>query len=129
MAKKSPAQLDRDIAESLGKSKPKHPQRARTLLPADWPDVGRRFVLDAARWYYQEMHKEWPVSDVLMDQALEDVLKNLEREERAGGERARQLNNARPSWVSRYEDGALDDEIKEAISAWNASVGRGALKM
>jgi hypothetical protein len=124
MPKKTAAQLNRDIAESLGASTPKHPQRGRTLLPADWPDVGRRRVLDAARWYYQEMHKDWPVPDVLMDQALEDVQKDLEREDRSG-----QLDDARPSWYRRYESGELDDEIKSAISAWNASVGRGALKM
>jgi hypothetical protein len=129
MPKKSSAQLNRDIAESLGKAKPSHPQRARTLLPADWPDVGRRIVLDAARWYYQQVNEPFAVPDVLVDQAVEEVLKDLEREDRAGGERARQINDARSSWVSRYESGELDAEIKDAIQAWSRSVRRGALKM
>jgi hypothetical protein len=121
MTKKSPAQLNREIAAVLGKSKPKAPKRSRALLPADWPDVGRRIVLEATRWYYQEMNKEWPVSDVLQERAVEDVNKDLEREDRAG-----QLADARASWYARYESGKLDDEIKRAIVAWSAGVKHGA---
>jgi hypothetical protein len=125
MTKKSPAQLNREIAEALGKSKPKAPKRSRHLLPADWPDVGRRIVLDAARWYYQEMNKEWPVADVLLESAVEDVGKNLEREDRDRAGRL-QIEDVRPSWYARYEAGKLDDEIKRAIVAWSAGVKHGA---
>ena len=127
MTKKSPAQLNREIAEALGKSKPKAPKRSRSraLLPADWPDVGRRIVLDAARWYYQEMNKEWPVSDVLLESAVQDVGNNLEREDRDRAGRL-QIEDVRPSWYARYESGKLDDEIKRAIVAWSAGVKHGA---
>lgn len=113
MPRKTSAQLAREIKAAL----------TRPLLPRDWPDFARRVVLDAARWYDKEVHGEWAVPDVLLDEAVTDVGQHLERLER---ERGLDFDDASETWINRYESGKLDDEMKAAISAWSSARDRSA---
>jgi len=78
-------------------------------LPKSWPPRARAILLDAARFYYREMKEPWPVSDVIMDRAIEWANKEIE---------ARQseiYEDASSRWINRWESGKLDVEMKRAI--------------
>lgn len=105
--KKTARQLDADIAKA-------------TLLPADWPDAGRRVVEKAAREYDRAIDEDWAVPDIEMDAAIKEVYANLERIDNAFD--AHYQHTAEfdrdGTWYSRYESGRLDSEIRAAIQAW-----------
>jgi hypothetical protein len=74
-----------------------------------WPPIARDILLDAARYYYQQMHEPWPVPDVLMEQAIEWVNKQLE-------ERQPEIyEEASARWIDRWERGQLDAEMPSLI--------------
>jgi hypothetical protein len=80
-------------------------------LPKSWPPIARRILLDAARYYYQQMSEPFPVSDVAMDNAIEWANRELDARDREVRE------EAGSRWINRWESGQLDAEMKKAITA------------
>lgn len=87
-------------------------------LSKSWPSVARPIVLNAARYYYQQMNEPFPVSDVAMDQAIEWAHRELEVRDREIRE------EASDRWIDRWESGKLDDEIKRVIEATYSQLRR-----
>lgn len=80
-------------------------------LPKSWPPIARRVLLDAARYYYQQMSEPFPVSDVAMEKAIEWANRELDARDREVRE------EASGRWIDRWESGQLDIEMKKAIEA------------
>jgi hypothetical protein len=89
-----------------------------TTLPKSWPSTARGILLDAARYYYREMKEPFPVSDVLMERAIEWANKELDSRRREIEE------EATTRWINRWESGALDAEMKKAIEATYQKLSR-----
>jgi hypothetical protein len=83
-----------------------------------WPPIVRDIVLDAARYYYQQMNEPFPVPDVLMERAVEEVNSAIDKRQREIYE------EASDRWVTRWEDGKLDPEIKKVIEATYSKLRR-----
>ena len=78
-------------------------------LPKSWPPIAQRIVLDAARYYYQEMNEPFPVPDVAMEHAIEYANRELERRDREVRE------EASDRWIDKWERGSLDADLKKVI--------------
>ena len=78
-------------------------------LPKSWPPTVQRIVLDAARYYYQQMSEPWPVPDVIMEQAIEHAGREIESQQRYIYE------EASPRWIDRWESGQFDADMKKVI--------------
>jgi hypothetical protein len=87
-------------------------------LSKSWPAVARAIVLDAARYYYQEMNEPFPVPEVAMERALEWANTQLVDRERELEE------EASSRWVDRWAHGLLDAEMKKAIEETYRRLGR-----
>jgi len=78
-------------------------------LPKSWPPRVRDAVLDAARYYYQQMNEPFPVPDVAMERAVEWASREID---------ARQneiYEDASDRWIHRWESGAFEADMKKAI--------------
>ena len=82
---------------------------ASAKLPKSWPEAVQRIVLDGARWYYQQMNEPWPVPDVIMDQAIEHAVREIETQQRYIYE------EASSQWIKRWESGQFEADMKKAI--------------
>lgn len=80
-------------------------------LPKSWPPAAREVLIDAARYYYREMSGPWPVSDVIMDRAIEQAHAEIETRQREI------YDEASDRWIDRWERGELDAEMRRAIQA------------
>lgn len=80
-----------------------------TTLPKSWPSTAQRIVLDAARYYYQQMNEPFPVPDAAMDKAIEWANRELDRQDREVRE------EASDRWIRRWESGQFDVDMKKAI--------------
>jgi hypothetical protein len=78
-------------------------------LSTSWPDVARDVLIEAARYYYQQMREPFPVPDVAMTRAIEWANDELARRDRDIREEASRR------WIDRWERGALDAEMRRAI--------------
>ena len=74
-----------------------------------WPSTARDVLIDAARYYYQQMKAPWPVPDAIMDRAIDWAHQEIAR-------RAKEIfEEASSRWINRWERGAIDAEMKRAI--------------
>lgn len=80
-------------------------------LPKSWPATARDIVLDAARFFYRQMNEPFAVYDVHMDEALEYVNREIDKQRRYIYE------EASDRWINRWESGQTDAEVKKAIDA------------
>ena len=80
-------------------------------FPKSWPPVVRRIVLDAARYYYQQMSEQFPVPDVAMDKAVDWVNRELDARQSEVRE------EASSRWINRWESGQFDEDMRRAIEA------------
>jgi hypothetical protein len=80
-------------------------------LPKSWPPAARGVLLDAARYYYREMSGPWPVSDVIMDRAIEQANREM------ASRQDEIYEEASDRWIDRWEGGDLDAEMRRAIQA------------
>lgn len=78
-------------------------------LPKSWPPTVQRIVLDAARYYYQQMSEPFPDPEVLMERAIEYAAREIEAQQRYIYE------EASSRWIKRWEDGQFDADMKKAI--------------
>ena len=78
-------------------------------LSTSWPDIARGILIEAARYYYQQMREPFPVPDVAMTRSIEWASDELARRDREIREEASQR------WIDRWESGALDAEMQRAI--------------
>jgi hypothetical protein len=78
-------------------------------LPKSWPATAQHVVLDAARYYYQQMNEPFPVPDVAMDNAIEWANRELDTRQREIRE------EATDRWIDRWESGKFDDDMEKAI--------------
>jgi hypothetical protein len=74
------------------------------------PETVRGIVLDAGREFYRRMSEPWPVFDVLMDEALDYVNREIEKQQDV-------IDAEAPRWYTRWENSKTDEEVKKAIDA------------
>jgi hypothetical protein len=97
MPKKTARQLNHEIARAL--SKP--------LLREDWPDAARRYVKEAAARL--NLHEN-------LDRAVDEVMRSLESDQARGvGDFYIEGRPIADSWYARFESGALENEIRDAL--------------
>ena len=89
-----------------------------TQLPKSWPPQVRDAVLDAARYYYQQMNEPWPVPDVLMERAVEEASREIDRHQ------SEIYEGASDRWIDRWESGEFEGDIKKAIEQIYARLRR-----
>lgn len=78
-------------------------------LPKSWPPRVRDAVLDAARYYYQQMNEPFAVPDVEMDRAVELASREI------ADRQSEIYEDASNRWIHRWESGAFETDIKKAI--------------
>lgn len=76
----------------------------------DWPPTARDVLLEAARFYYNEMTGSFPVGDVAMDRAIEWANAEL-----VAGQQEIE-DEASDAWINRWDKGPLDEEMRKAIT-------------
>ena len=80
-------------------------------LSTSWPDIARDVLIEAARYYYQQMREPFPVPDVAMASSIAWASDELARRDREIREEASER------WIDRWESGALDAEMQRAIES------------
>jgi hypothetical protein len=85
---------------------------------SSWPPIARDIVLDAARYYYQQLTEPFPVPDVAMDHAV--AWANSEIEDRQD----LIYEEASPRWIDRWGRGQLDAVMRAAIAETYAQLRR-----
>lgn len=80
-----------------------------TKLPKSWPPQVRDAVLDAARYYYQQMNEPFAVPDVEMEKAVEWASREID------GRQREIYEEASGRWIDRWESGEFEGDMKKAV--------------
>lgn len=76
-----------------------------------WPPTARHIVLEASQFFYRQMNEPFAVYDVHMDEAVDFVNREIDKQQQYIYE------EAPTRWINRWERGQTDAEIKKAIDA------------
>jgi hypothetical protein len=87
-------------------------------LPKSWPETVQRIVLDAARWYYQQVNEPFAVPDAVMDEAIEYAVREIEANQRYIYE------EASTRWINRWESGQFEADMRKAIGEMHGRLRR-----
>lgn len=91
-------------------------------LPADWPPEYVSLVRDEAVEFFALQRRPWRVWDIDLEESLERISAEIAKDIRRNGE-----NDEWGDWLTRWENGETDQEIREAIEAYRDDLGN-ALK-